>query len=314
MAYYSQQADGLCCPFTAICPKVPPSVIGLSYKDELEIERQFITLKKKIGEGEFGGIWEGLWNQSTPIIIEVYGKYSCQDGESLLDVKKLPDEIQILKKIQHKNILQFYAASTVTESTNAEPIYIITEFMNNASILLDYLRSHSGHLLKLPQVIDIGAQVASGMAYLEAQDYAHRDLAARSVLINEAVIIRIKLPLHSYRNEGTFLKIRWMAPEAVIHKKFSIKSDVWSFGILLLELMTYGRLPYSGVIISEILSKLQKGYRTPCPTRCPEPLYKIMLDCWEEDPNQRPSFEALQYRLGEYFVITADIGGYREPG
>jgi fyn-related kinase len=305
--YYSQQADGLCHSLTAICPRVPPSVIGLSYKDEWEIERQSITLKKKIAEGDFGGIWEGLWNQSAPVIVEAY-------GESSLDAQKLQDKLEILKKIQHKNVLQFYAASTVTESSVQEPIYIIFEFMTNASILLDYLRSDSGHQLKLPQMIDIGAQVASGMVYLEVQNYVHGDLAARSVLINQVETVahgttaRIKLALH--RNEETIKKIRWLAPEAAVHNRFSIKSDVWSFGILLTELVTYGQPPYPGMTNSEVISNLQTGYRAPRPLECPDKLYDTMLDCWREDPGNRPPFETLQWILEEFF--TREDAGYRD--
>ena len=305
--YYSQQLDGLCCSLTAICPRVPPSIIGLSYKDEWNIEKQSITLNKKIGYGDFGYIWEGLWNQSTPVIVEAY-------GASSLDIKKLQDEIHILKKIQHSNILQFYGASAVTECTVGEPIYIITEFINNANILIDYLRKGSSRYMKLPQMIDIATQVASGMAYLEAHDYVHRNLSANNVLINEAVTIssvKIKLSLH--RNEGTNLSVRWTAPEAALHNSFSIKSDVWSFGILLTELVTHGQWPYPGMTNSEVLSKILEGYRMPPPPGCPDPLYQTMQDCWKEDPEQRPPFEYLQYSLGDYFVLTAEVGGYREP-
>lgn len=306
MEYYSQQADGLCHTLTAICPRVPPSVISLSYKDECEIEKQSITLKKKIGEGDFGCIWEGLWNQSAPIIVEAY-------GESSLDVQKLRDKLQSLKKIQHQNVLQFYAASIVTESSVREPLYFIFEFINNASILLDYLRSDRGHQLKLPQMIDIGAQIASGMAYLEAQNYVHGDLAARSVLINDIetvkTVARIKLALH--RNEETTTKIKWLAPEAALHNRFSIKSDIWSFGMLLTELVTYGQQPYPDMTNSQVISKLQMGYRIPCPQGCPDHLYEIMLDCWKADPTNRPTFPLLEFLLGEYFVISEK--GYREP-
>lgn len=305
MEYYSQQAAELCHSLTAICPRVPPSVIGLSYKDECEIEKQSIIIKKKIGEGDFGHIWEGLWNQSTPVIVEAY-------GESSLDVQKLQDKLPSLKKIQHQNVLQFYAASTITESSG-EPIYIIFEFMNNASILLDYLHSDSGRQLKLPQMLDIGVQIASGMAYLEIQNYIHGNLAAKSVLINEIetvkTIVRIKLALH--RNEETTANIKWLAPEAALHNRFSIKSDIWSFGMLLTELVTYGQQPYPDMTNSQVISKLRMGYRIPCPQGCPDRLYEIMLDCWREDPANRPAFGTLEYFLGEYFVVSEK--GYREP-
>ena len=287
---------------TVICPKVPPSVIGLSYKDEWEVERQSITLTKKIGEEDFGGIWEGLWNQSTLVLVEAY-------GASSLDIQKLQDEIKILKKIQHENILLFYAASTATECTVGEPIYIITEFMKNASILLDYLRNDSGCLLILPKLIDVAVQVASGMAYLERQHYVyiHRNLAAKCVLIGETNNVKIKLPMQ--RNEGA---IKWTAPEAALHNRFSIKSDVWSFGIFLFELVTHGQEPYPGISNNEIVTKLLEGYRMPCPTGCPDKLYQLMCDCWQRYTGYRPTFEYLEWNLKEFFSQSED-GGYRDP-
>lgn len=300
MEYYSQQADGLCCSLTAICPKILPSVIGLSYKDEWEVERQSITLNKKIGEGDFGGIWEGLWNQSTLVLVEAY-------GASSLDIQELQDEIQILKKIQHENILLFYAASTVTECTVGEPIYIITEFMKNASILLDYLRNDSGCVLTLPKLIDVAAQVASGMAYLEARNYIHRNLAAKYVLIGEAKNVKIKLPLQ--RNKAA---IKWRAPEAALHNRFSIKSDVWSFGIFLFELVTHGQEPYPGITNNEILPKLLEGYHMPRPLACPDDLYRMMERCWTHDTGSRPTFETLEWELKEFFTVDDSLG-YREP-
>jgi fyn-related kinase len=86
--------------------------------------------------------------------------------------------------------------------------------------------------------------------------------------------------------------------------KFSIKSDVWSFGILLTEVITYGRIPYPGMNNAEVLQQVEKGYRMPCPHGCPELLYTIMLDCWKMRPEERPTFETLQWRLEDFFVSS----------
>ena len=111
-----------------------------------------------------------------------------------------------------------------------------------------------GRTLKMPQLIDMAAQIAQGMAYLELQNYIHRDLAARNVLVGENNIVKIAdfglarlIKEDEYEARvGARFPIKWTAPEAANFSKFSIKSDVWSFGILLTELVTYGRIPYPG--------------------------------------------------------------------
>merc|ERR1712193_550296 len=127
-----------------------------------------------------------------------------------------------------------------------------TELMKNGS-LLEYLQG-KGRTLKLAQLIDMSAQIASGMAYLESQNYIHRDLAARNVLVGDNNIAKVAdfglarvIVENEYTaHEGAKFPIKWTAPEAALRNKFSIKSDVWSFGILLTEVVTYGRIPYPG--------------------------------------------------------------------
>jgi fyn-related kinase len=302
--HYMQDADGLCCRLTVHCPKnTMPMTAGLSYntKDEWEIERTSIRLQSRLGAGQFGEVWEGLWNNTTPVAVKTLktGTMSVQDFLA---------EAQIMKKLRHEKLIQLYAVCT-----NGDPIYIVTELMKNGS-LLDYLQKGEGRYLQLPALIDVGAQVSSGMAYLEAQHYIHRDLAARNVLVGEGNIVKIAdfglarvIADDEYcAREGAKFPIKWTAPEAALFNRFSIKSDVWSFGILLVELVTHGRIPYPGMTNGEVLAKVEQGYRMPIPPGAPEPLYQIMLDCWKADPDERPTFEYLRFTLEDYFVSAAD--------
>lgn len=303
VANYTRDADGLCVNLRKPCSQVSvekPQTVGLSYntKDAWEIPKSSLRLSRKIGHGQFGEVYEGMWNNTTPVAIK-----TLKPGT--MDPKDFLAEAQIMKKLRHPKLIQLYAVCT-----QDEPIYIVTELMRHGS-LLEYLQG-KGKSLKLPQLIDVAAQIASGMAYLESQNYIHRDLAARNILVGDNINVKIAdfglarvIKEDEYEARvGARFPIKWTAPEAANYNRFTIKSDVWSFGILLTEIVTYGRVPYPGMTNAEVLHQVEHGYRMPCPPGCPHALYEIMLECWKKDEMDRPTFETLQWKLEEYFTIT----------
>jgi fyn-related kinase len=223
------------------------------------------------------------------------------------------NEAMIMKRFHHKNLVQLYGVCSV-----GEPVIIVTELMVNGSLLL-YLTKGNGRILPEKVLIDMGAQIAAGMAYLETNNFIHRDLAARNILVgynNQVKIADFGLARFTQEEneyearEGTRYPIKWTAPEAALSGKFSIKSDVWSFGVVLSEIITSGRTPYPGMSNAETLQEVNGGYRMPCPSKCPKPLYDIMIDCWLKNPMNRPTFESLQWRLDEFYT---NLGSeYRE--
>ena len=298
--HYQEDSDGLCCRLTNICLKVEaPTTVSLSYntKDEWEIKRTSIKLHKKLGARQFGEVWEGLWNGTTSVAVKIPIPGSKANFQS---------EVHIMKNLQHQNIIQLYAVCTMDE-----PIYLVTELMNNWN-LLEYLQMGEGRQLRLPEIINIAAQVASGMTYMESHNYIHRDLAARNVSICEGNIAKIadfSVTTTVNSTDGIYtgrkgekLPILWTAPEAALHYRFSIKSDVWSFGILLSELITHGRSPYPGMTPGEVLAQVEQGYRMPRPPGCPDELYQTMLDCWKPAAVKRPTFEYLKFHLEDDFT------------
>jgi fyn-related kinase len=146
---------------------------------------------------------------------------------------------------------------------------------------------------------------------LEQCQYIHRDLAARNVLVGEKNIVKIAdfglsriINNDEYiAHEGAKFPIKWTAPEAALFHKFTIKSDVWSFGILLAELITRGRIPYAGMTNAEVLGKVETGYRMEQMKDCPDALYQMMLECWKAVPEGRPTFETLQWQLEDFFTL-----------
>ena len=271
-----------------------------------ETSKKSIRRIKKIGAGRFSEVWEGVWNCSNLVAVKM-----LRPGG--MSAKKFLKEAEVLKQLNHPKVIQLHAIST-----KEEPIYIITEFMEHGS-LLEYLRG-DGQSLKLPQLIEMGVQVAAGMAYLEEKNCIHRELAARNILVAENLICKVAdfSSAHVISKDvykvptGTKFPIKWTAIEAILHNYFTIKCDVWSFGILLYELITYGRIPYPGMTNAKVTEKLQTGYRMPCPNGCPEKLHVLMRECWKEETSSRPTFKALICRLEKFFTETGHTHSYHD--
>ena len=259
-----------------------------------EIQKSSLTLYKKIDTGNFGEVWEAVWNNTTPVIVNTL-------NPGTVTVSDFLKEATVMKQLRHRNVVQLYAVCV-----EEEPIYVVTEPTEHGN-LLDYLRG-DGRTLQLPQLINMGAQVAAGMAYLEQNTYTHGNLAARSVFVSEHLICRVGdfgiLNTLSKETSEELIrsKSKWSAPEVLKFSHVTTKSDVWSFGVLLYEVVTYGRIPYPGMSDCRVQEKLQTGYHMPCPTSCPEQLHKIMMKCWNSDAVCRPTFETLQWQLEEFFI------------
>ena len=246
-------------------------------------------------------VWEGLWNNTTSVAVKTLKPGITSANDFLQEAK-------LMIKLRHPKLVQVCAVCT-----KEEPVYIVMELMKHGN-LRRYLQQDKSHSLKIPQLINMASQVACGMAYLEEQNVIHMDLAARSIFVGDHMICKVSnfymstiLEDDIYEPpEGFKYLIKWTAPEAALYNRFSIKSDVWSFGILLWEIIKYGQFPYPGMTNGDVLMKVERGYRMSRPTNCPEQLYDIMMDCWQENPASRPTFETLQWQLEDF--VTDDTG------
>ncbi|KAM8840286.1 tyrosine-protein kinase Fgr isoform 2-T2 [Spinachia spinachia] len=300
VVHYTERAAGLCCRLIGSCKRGMPKLADLSVKtkDMWEIPRESLQLIKKLGNGQFGEVWMGMWNSTTKVAVKTL-KPGTMSPEAFLE------EAQIMKRLRHDKLVQLYAV------VSEEPIYIITEFMSQGS-LLDFLKDGEGQSLKLPQLVDMAAQIASGMAYIERMNYIHRDLRAANILVGDNLVCKIAdfglarlIEDNEYTaRQGAKFPIKWTAPEAALYGRFTIKSDVWSFGILLTELITKGRVPYPGMNNREVLEQVERGYRMPCAQDCPASLHELMLQCWRREADERHTFEYLQSFLEDYFTAT----------
>lgn len=176
MQHYSEGSNGLCHQLTKPCKKVKPS-IWQNKKDE--IERVDLEFLKELGGGNFGKVFHGVYKQSTEVAIKTL-KPGTMSPQAFLE------EAAIMRKCRHDKLVPLYGVCS-----QAEPLLIVTEYMCNGS-LLDYLRnSREGKTLKLPDLLDMAAQIASGMSYLEGQKLIHRDLAARNILVGKNKLVKV---------------------------------------------------------------------------------------------------------------------------
>ncbi|XP_075032784.1 tyrosine-protein kinase Srms [Mixophyes fleayi] len=274
-------------------PLLQPCVTeALDTVDNWERPRSEFKLTKKLGEGFFGEVYKGIWNDQEEVAIKTFK----QDSLNRSDFEK---ELNALKCLCHRNLIQLLAVCSI-----GEPVYMVTELMNNGN-LNDYLKSTEGSELANADFIHIICQVADGMEYLEKKQVVHRDLATRNVLVGENLICKIadfglarllKDDLYSPEHNHS-IPIRWTAPEALAYSKYSTKSDVWSFGIVIYEIYTFGDLPYKGMTNQVVIPKVTKGYRLPQPTNCSMEMYNLMLMSWMDKPMERPSFHELVEKL-----------------
>lgn len=286
--HHSTVADGLITTLHYPAPKRnKPTIYGVSPNyDKWEMERTDITMKHKLGGGQYGEVYEGVWKKYNLTVAVKTLK------EDTMEVEEFLKEAAVMKEIKHPNLVQLLGVCT-----REPPFYIITEFMTHGN-LLDYLRECNREEVNAVVLLHMATQISSAMEYLEKKNFIHRDLAARNCLVGENHLVKVAdFGLSRLMTEDTYkaragakFPIKWTAPESLAYNIFSIKSDVWAFGVLLWEIATYGMSPYPGIDLSQVYELLEKDYRMDRPEGCPEKVYELMRACWRWIPAERPSF------------------------
>ena len=251
----------------------------------LEINREELTFSEPLS-GSYNS-WKGTYIERQ-VVIKSRLILTPTDNDCT--------EAITLMKLKHQNIIGILA---VIPSGN--PLLIILEYMSSGN-LQQYLRNNAITIL-LHHQITICKQVALGLEYIQNNLYVHRNIKAKSILLGEGLLCKIgnfKMvkPLNHNKDEYIASKsekvsVRWCAPEALQEQRFSLKSDVWSFGILMYEVVTCGSVPYPNQTNIEAVSRIHTMDTMQKPTSCPEKFYNLMEDCWTQDPWVRPTFEAL---------------------
>lgn len=288
--YYQQQRDGLCTKLHKPCVKLDlPSVESISHTtvDHLEIDPSSIQKVRRLGSGRFGTVWLGLWNGTTEVAV----KELQVTAESLQ--KTLYDEATTMWKLSHEKLLKLYALCLQTK-----PVFIVTEYMSQGN-LKKYLQAHYKEKdLPFHQLVDFAVQISQGMDYMERKGCVHRDLRSENILLSAMMSCKIgDFGLARFMDSTSIaitadaqIPIKWTAPEVFQMQKYTSKSDLWSYGVLLTEIITYGKMPFpdktNGQYRQDILNR--KALHPPADS--PDGISDIMRMCWRYQPQSRPSF------------------------
>ncbi|XP_030625877.1 ephrin type-A receptor 3 [Chanos chanos] len=260
-----------------------------------EIDVSNIRIERVIGAGEFGEVCSGHLRLPSKREIHVAIK-SLKAGYSEQQRRDFLSEASIMGQFDHPNIIRLEGVVT-----RCKPVMIITEYMENGS-LDTFLKKHDGQFTVI-QLVGMMRGIAAGMQYLSEMNYVHRDLAARNILVNGNLVCKVSDfglsrvleddPDAAYTTRGGKIPIRWTAPEAIAYRKFTSASDVWSYGIVMWEVISYGERPYWEMSNQDVIKAIDEGYRLPAPMDCPVVLHQLMLDCWEKGRSERPKFSQI---------------------
>ncbi|KAL4616350.1 hypothetical protein ACB092_07G193300 [Castanea dentata] len=270
--------------------------------DVWEIDPNHLTFGNKIASGSYGDLYKGTYC-SQEVAIKVLKPERVNSDMQ----REFAQEVFIMRKVRHKNVVQFIGACTKPPS-----LCIITEYMSGGSVY-DFLHKQKG-VFKLPSLIRVAIDVSKGMDYLHKNNIIHRDLKAANLLMDENEVVkvadfgvaRVKTQSGVMTAEtGTY---RWMAPEVIEHKPYDHKADVFSFAIVLWELLT-GKLPYEYLTpLQAAVGVVQKGLRPIIPKHTHPKLAELLEKCWQQDPALRPDFSEIIEILQQTAKEVGDEG------
>ncbi|KAM7394966.1 hypothetical protein PAMA_006619 [Pampus argenteus] len=280
-----------------------------------ELDASCIKIERVIGAGEFGEVCSGRLKLPGKRDVSVAIK-TLKVGYTEKQRRDFLCEASIMGQFDHPNVVHLEGVVT-----RGKPVMIVIEYMENGS-LDAFLRKHDGQFTVI-QLVGMLRGIAAGMRYLSDMGYVHRDLAARNILVNSNLVCKVsdfglsrvidddpeavytttvsqlkRLPslprvLAEFSNQGGKIPVRWTAPEAIQYRKFTSASDVWSYGIVMWEVMSYGERPYWDMSNQDVIKAIEEGYRLPAPMDCPPGLHQLMLDCWQKDRAERPKFDQI---------------------
>ncbi|KAM9651158.1 proto-oncogene tyrosine-protein kinase receptor Ret isoform 9-T9 [Trichechus inunguis] len=297
-----------------------------------EFPRKNLVLGKTLGEGEFGKVVK-----ATAFRLKGKAGYTTvavkmlKENASPSELRDLLSEFNLLKQVNHPHVIKLHGACS-----QDGPLFLIVEYAKYGSLRgflresrkvgpsyvgsggsrsSSYLDNPDERALTMGDLISFAWQISRGMQYLAEMKLVHRDLAARNVLVAEGRKMKISdfgLSRDVYE-EDSYVKrskgripVKWMAIESLFDHIYTTQSDVWSFGVLLWEIVTLGGNPYPGIPPERLFNLLKTGYRMERPDNCSEEMYSLMLQCWKQEPDKRPVFADISKDLERMMVKSRD--------
>lgn len=274
--------------------------ISINSDGQLSTLQEFIpmnelTLGAMIGEGEFGSVLRATYtpHDQPPQTVAVKTLH-VQHTDT--NKKEFLSEAKVMMSLRHHCIVNLIGVSL------GPPLAMVQELVPLGS-LLEYLLRHPESISPGYELRLWACQVAAGMRYLEKRRFVHRDLAARNILlanrhqakISDFGLSRALSTDSSYyrASRGGKWPIKWYAPESYNYGTFSHASDVWSYGVTLWEMFSFGQQPYGDMKGIDAIQLVESGKRLERPEDCPDEIYQVMLDCWTYSPEHRPTFSHL---------------------
>eukprot|EP00027_Filamoeba_sp_ATCC50430_P014974 CAMPEP_0168571928 /NCGR_PEP_ID=MMETSP0413-20121227/17640_1 /TAXON_ID=136452 /ORGANISM="Filamoeba nolandi, Strain NC-AS-23-1" /LENGTH=293 /DNA_ID=CAMNT_0008604899 /DNA_START=154 /DNA_END=1035 /DNA_ORIENTATION=- len=259
--------------------------------NDLAVSYEELTFGEQLGSGAFGAVFKGTWRGGDVAIKRVQADVTEEN------IKEFLLEASLMKKIRpHSNVVQFLGICL-------HPLVIVTECMEKGS-LYQYLRTEEGKNMKNDQMLSIIRGIASGMFHLASEGIVHRDLAARNILLSAGLVPKISdfgmsrlVSQDGSQTNSNVGPLKWMAPECLIDRIYSEKSDVWSFGIVCLEILSKND-PYPDMDATQVSTRIGMKMLTPdIPEDCPGTIAIILKGCFQYEVSDRPDFRSICERL-----------------
>uniref|UniRef100_A0A7N6C423 Tyrosine-protein kinase n=1 Tax=Anabas testudineus TaxID=64144 RepID=A0A7N6C423_ANATE len=274
--------------------------------DELrssKVDRSQLFLEDgELGSGNFGTVMKGIYKMrktEKPVAVKILK--NDDNNASVRD--EMLREANVMQQLDNPYIVRMIGIC------EAENLMLVME-LAELGPLNKFLQKN-----KYVNLTELVHQVSMGMKYLEEHNFVHRDLAARNVLLVTQHYAKISdfglskavaedQNYYKAKGHGKW-PVKWYAPECINYFKFSSKSDVWSFGVLMWEAYSYGQKPYKGMKGNDVMQMLESGKRMDAPVSCPPEMYDLMRTCWTYKADERPGFSVVEPRLREYYYDIA---------